>query len=196
MKGLTLMLAVACYGSAVWGAMFYFRTEDRGARWGKRVISVAGGTGMIAALALLATSTSPPLPQAVAASAIYLASTALFWWAWRSTRQEVMQFAFSMQVPQRLHVTGPYALVRHPYYSSYVLSWTALAVAVPSVPTMASLAGMTGVYWMAASAEERRIMRSPCADAYDRYRADVGRFLPRLKPLYSILARENRIPSR
>jgi protein-S-isoprenylcysteine O-methyltransferase Ste14 len=79
---------------------------------------------------------------------------------------------------------GPYAHVRHPFYSAFILALLGAVVAVPSTLTM--LIAFVGVRQLQRTArgEERRL-RTQFGRAYVAYMRKTGRFLPRLSRVQS-----------
>lgn len=71
---------------------------------------------------------------------------------------------------------GAYGLVRHPAYAAKVLTWWIMLLPVLSVPAFASLAAVTGIYYLRAITEERHLLRDP--DYQDYCRKVRDRFIP------------------
>lgn len=82
----------------------------------------------------------------------------------------------------RLVVSGPFAYVRNPLYVGNILMYTGLGV-MANVPWLivATLVWFVFQYTMIVSREEQ-YLASAFGDAYDRYRENVRRFLPRVSP--------------
>jgi protein-S-isoprenylcysteine O-methyltransferase Ste14 len=117
----------------------------------------------------------------VIAGCIGLSSAlALFEWARRSIRGRYFSYIFSDDAPAALVTAGPFAYVRNPFYSSYLLSIVSVAVMLPSLVRWAIAAGMVGYFTAAARHEERKFSTSPFAAEYEKYRQMTGRFIPRL----------------
>jgi protein-S-isoprenylcysteine O-methyltransferase Ste14 len=114
---------------------------------------------------------------------LLLGSAALFAWSVRATWLERPSLAFSPDEPHFLLRRGPYRLVRHPFYVSYLLFFAALFAAVPAPGTALAWLAVWAVYSSAARAEERKFAASPLAGAYLAYADRVGGFLPRIKGL-------------
>jgi protein-S-isoprenylcysteine O-methyltransferase Ste14 len=128
-------------------------------------------------LAALATR---PLTQPVAALLLYAGIMALFWSAIAATRGKRLAACFQRHVPATIVRTGPYRRIRHPFYSSYILTWATGFAATSWWPLAVIAAVMTGVYYCAACQEEKGFLRSPLRDEYRRWMRGTGRFLPSL----------------
>jgi len=82
--------------------------------------------------------------------------------------------------PVEIVTWGPYARIRHPFYSSFLLAFLAAAVALPHALTLASLAWGAAALSLTARREERRLRDSQLGEAYCRYMEATGRFFPGL----------------
>jgi protein-S-isoprenylcysteine O-methyltransferase Ste14 len=118
-----------------------------------------------------------------AGAVIALASVVLYESARRVITGRGFSLALSAAVPQSVCVEGPYRLVRHPVYSSYLLAFLATLVAFPSAASATLFAINLAFFVYAAAAEERVLASSPLASAYCDYKNSAGMFLPRLKRL-------------
>jgi protein-S-isoprenylcysteine O-methyltransferase Ste14 len=112
------------------------------------------------------------------AAALYLASLGLFWWAIHTNRAKPLSAVFSPDPPLHLVKRGPYRWIRHPFYTSYLLTWSAGVVATGRVWLICSLVIMTIIYWRAARQEEAKFLRSALASVYAAYRSRTGLFAP------------------
>jgi protein-S-isoprenylcysteine O-methyltransferase Ste14 len=126
-----------------------------------------------------------PVPPArmLAAGAVFAAALGLFTWAARVNRERPLLLAFAAHAPDHLQTRGPYALVRHPFYASYILGFTGGLVAAGSPWLLPAVAAGIANYWRAAAREERGFQASPLADAHRAYAERVGMFVPRLASL-------------
>jgi protein-S-isoprenylcysteine O-methyltransferase Ste14 len=112
---------------------------------------------------------------------IALASIVLYESARRVIKGRGLSLALSDEVAQSVCIEGPYRLVRHPVYSSYLLAFLAMLVAFPNIVS-ATLFGINLVFFIyAAVAEEQVLSSSPLASAYSAYKNSAGMFLPRLR---------------
>lgn len=84
--------------------------------------------------------------------------------------------------PQELVTWGPYAVIRHPFYTSFMLALLAAAIAFPHPVTLICL--VYGIVWLTMTAvrEERRLSLSAFGAEYIQYISNSGRFFPRILP--------------
>jgi protein-S-isoprenylcysteine O-methyltransferase Ste14 len=81
--------------------------------------------------------------------------------------------------PEHLVVEGPYARIRHPFYTSYLLSVAGCVLAAPHPLMLAVLAVVAWRLDGTAAREERRFLASEALGArYRAYMRATGRFLP------------------
>lgn len=80
--------------------------------------------------------------------------------------------------PVELVTRGPYARVRHPFYSAFLLAFFAAAIAFPHPVTAACLVYGGIALSATARSEERRLAESTFGPAYRDYMANTGRFFP------------------
>lgn len=111
---------------------------------------------------------------------VQLLSAALFAWTIKSTFRRQLSLAYSPDIPEFILETGPFGLVRHPFYASYVLFWFSFIVIQPSLITGAMAVVLFGFYLNAARFEEAKFARSALASAYQHYSDRTGMFVPRI----------------
>jgi protein-S-isoprenylcysteine O-methyltransferase Ste14 len=83
------------------------------------------------------------------------------------------------QVAGQLATTGPYALVRHPQYSGFVLVMTGFLFMWPTLLTLIMFPIMVVVYIRLARREEK-VVRHEFGEVYDTYAHALPSFIPRL----------------
>jgi protein-S-isoprenylcysteine O-methyltransferase Ste14 len=110
--------------------------------------------------------------------ALYVVAIALFVWAVRSCRQRPLTAIFETDMPRHLVREGPYRYVRHPFYTAYILFWTAGWIASASPIALVSAMVMATVYIRAAFLEETKFRRSPLAADHAQYCRTVGFLVP------------------
>lgn len=171
------LVAVACV--FLLGVRRTFRRPPGPHRYRASVVS-----GVVFAAEGLAIASRPvPPSRAAAAAVLLLASVALFAWAARVNRERPLMLAFAASTPEHLQTRGPYVLVRHPFYSSYLLAFAGGLVAAGTAWLLPLFALGVFTYWRAAVREERSFAASPLAAAHREYAARVGMFVPRVDAL-------------
>lgn len=86
----------------------------------------------------------------------------------------------SDDAPVELVTWGPYRRIRHPFYSGFLLAFTAAILAFPHWLILLLSAYGLGVLTLTARREERRLLASEFGQGYADYMQCTGRFLPRL----------------
>lgn len=102
-----------------------------------------------------------------------LTSISLFLWTVWTTYKKPLHVIYSKEQndpDERLFTTGPFAILRHPFYTSYMLNYFAMVTNSTNISNLLILGLMSVVYVRAASAEEDRLMHSQCIEAYRVYR--------------------------
>jgi protein-S-isoprenylcysteine O-methyltransferase Ste14 len=92
-----------------------------------------------------------------------------------------LTIAFADDVPMHVVRSGPYRVVRHPFYTSYMLAYLAGLIATASPLLIPVIVCMGTLYTRAASGEEAKFAASALRDEYAVYRHRTGRFTPRLR---------------
>jgi len=120
---------------------------------------------------------------AAAAIAMYVAATLLFLSALDSARRtQLPRTLVEDTMPKALLTTGPFALVRHPFYLAYSLAWLAAPVAThgPFITVTGLMAVV--VYAIAARREERQL-EAKFGDVFRTYRSQAGLIAPSIPAL-------------
>jgi protein-S-isoprenylcysteine O-methyltransferase Ste14 len=112
--------------------------------------------------------------------AFFVASLTLFEWARYTVRGKFFSYIYSDDTPQFICTSGPYAYIRNPFYTSYILSYIGAAMMFPGWIAYIVVAAMIVYFLSAARYEEGKFRRSPLAADYEAYRRRTGRFIPRL----------------
>ena len=110
-----------------------------------------------------------------------VAALALFVWAGRAVGGRYFSYIFSDDRPRFLCTEGPFAHVRNPFYTSYLLAYGSAVAMFPDAVSFVIVAGMIVYYHAAAIFEERKFLRSEFAAEYAAYMRRTGRFLPKLR---------------
>jgi protein-S-isoprenylcysteine O-methyltransferase Ste14 len=151
-------------------------TDDVGAIWAQLSFM---GTGALPAITL-GLVVPPRLYNALGAIAILICSLTLYEWARHTIWGRRFYIAWSGDVPEALCDRGPYAYVRHPIYTSYILAFLAVLVALPTLITLAAFVFNVALFTHAALSDERSLASGTFAAEYARYKKRTGMFLPRL----------------
>lgn len=181
-----ILLFLACFTSFGW-AMRRFFLKPSGGVAGMLAIKLSGTAFALLHLYCLL---RPPLllfgpEQLYTAALIYVFSLALFWWALLTNRNKPLSAVFSLDAPVHLVQQGPYRVIRHPFYSAYLLSWLAGVVATGRLWLMLTVAIMIVLYYRAARYEESKFAASALGASYRWYRSRTGLFLPNpIKMIY------------
>lgn len=104
-------------------------------------------------------------------------SLALFIWTTNHARGARIALNYKTK---SLHTRGPYSMVRHPFYLSYILAWTSTTVLFNSFTLWITLSFLMAFYITIAHKEEKAISRGALAAEYKNYSKHAGMFLPRI----------------
>jgi len=175
-----LTAALACFASYAWGlARFFWVPREAGGR-DTRAIELATAAAMLAHGVALVWFFRYGALRFAAGLALYAAALAIFWWCVRINSDRPLSLAYSKDRPAHLVTRGPYAVVRHPFYVSYILCWLAGTLASGRAALLVTVAAMAWIYHRAALLEEAKFAASPLAESYRAYARRTGRYLPRL----------------
>ena len=121
-----------------------------------------------------------PTANAIGSSALMVCALLLYDWARRTVRERGFPIAWTGEVPSALCEDGPYGLLRHPLYASYIVAFAAQFVALPRLATAAIFLFNLALFIHAARDDERALAVSDLAADYARYKERTGMFVPRL----------------
>jgi protein-S-isoprenylcysteine O-methyltransferase Ste14 len=120
--------------------------------------------------------------HAVLGLAILLSSSTLFWMTWAANRQRPLSLAFQTDLPVHLNQKGPYRFIRHPFYTSYLLTFIGNACYTMNPWLLLVIAIEFWVYTSAATFEEKKFAQSSLKDDYENYKRRAGMFWPKINP--------------
>jgi protein-S-isoprenylcysteine O-methyltransferase Ste14 len=160
-------------------ALFFFFPSDGQFRWRMRVISILSCCNFGSFVALALTETLPTANLALGI-ALQVFAAVIFLWASKSTYRRRLSVAYNPDIPEFIVDTGPYRMIRHPFYTSYIIFWLSLVILRPYWVTAILTIALIGFYVNAAVFEERKFSRSPLSARYRDYSNRTGMFLPRI----------------
>lgn len=170
-------LSIFVIGSHALVGKAHFKSKQMPA--GANLVSAAVLTTLAVFLLLLWTGEAPLIAQLVSL-ALEALSLWLFFRTIAASREGALHFAFDTENPVSLVTAGPYRYVRHPFYTSYLIFWTGLAIGTWSLWAIPVLVLMVVLYTVAARGEEAKFARTQMSDEYANYRARTGMFWPKL----------------
>lgn len=162
---------------AGWASLRHFKRSER-EPLGARLLTLAtvAGTALNGWLAL-----RHPWPgdlEAAIALLLTLAAFAVFFAAVRASRDGGLSLAFSDATPVAVVGHGIYSVVRHPFYSSYILYWLSWLPLSSFDPLSCLIAvGMISSYVVAARKEER-LLSGRLGPSYGALVDRTWRFVP------------------
>ncbi len=177
---LVMVASIIPFASFAWAVPAHF-TRDRAIPAGMRYLSLFSLLSYVCFLVLLATGRAETtrLLTTIGIGGFAVAA-ALFWSAIAATRARRLSLAHSRTEPEFIQMAGPYAWIRHPFYTSYIIFWLGTGcIAGGWQWLLVSL--LVAWYVTAARGEERRFQNSGLAARYEAYRGQAGMLFPRLR---------------
>jgi protein-S-isoprenylcysteine O-methyltransferase Ste14 len=154
----------------------------------------SGGSTLLSSPLLLPTPNSSPL-QTIG-NTLMTMSVSLFSWTAYTTQRGRLPAIFGGKTPDFIIDFGPFAYIRHPAYTAYLLGWTGVLTALAGrndagwrVPALAvCLVGIIGVYGTGAQMEEKQMLsgeendgKVELSEKYKEYMSKIRyRFFPGL----------------
>lgn len=176
-------IAVVCYsGAKMLLGYKFFKWPEGGARPPSAVglaclTTLMVGNGIYFYHMLLqAYRNQIPIPQLLIAGALQLTAHAGWRWALRTVGRNTLTVALSGDIPTFLLSHGPYAYVRHPFYTVYLLCNAAASVLANRSYGYLVLLGFYIQAQAFARLEEEKFRRSPLANEYSSYQSQTPRF--------------------
>lgn len=175
-----LGLQLIAYSSFIWGTYFFFRMKEK-----LNSLILANFTLFLTIMCLnlyyFANLPKVINPSIRVGVSLTLFSVVLFWWAIRHARRVYLGVAFNQSYPsQDLLSTGPYAMVRHPFYCSYMLAWIGGALMsqswVPAVPIV-----LIYLLYRKAVKQEEETLKALFGTRYEAYQQKTGLLFPCLR---------------
>jgi len=124
---------------------------------------------------------SPEIWQVALGTAGLLLSFGLFDWARRSIRGKFFSYAYCGDQPGFVWTSGPFAWIRNPFYSSYLIAYLSAVILMPDEISAVVFLVMVWLFASAAIYEEGKFAASPLAAEYNEYMRRTGRFFPKVR---------------
>jgi protein-S-isoprenylcysteine O-methyltransferase Ste14 len=170
---------------AVLGLMF-FRKAKHNVMWVMTALPFVINAGL-----LIASFARPEALPAVTATPMYeivrtlaatlcVVSIALYMFTLGAHRVPLPGWHQANDRPAVLVSWGPYRRIRHPFYSSYIVYFTASLLLVPTWPVLLNALYLFAVITFTAAKEEKDLAVH-FGDAYRRYMSGTGRFFPSVR---------------
>jgi protein-S-isoprenylcysteine O-methyltransferase Ste14 len=176
---MVVSLALGCFVTFAAGALVVF---DRAGNPSIGLLAIAVGAGISATVEMVGLLACHPHPtwRWIVGGAGFVGSLTLFARCVAVNRARPLTLAFAHDLPFHLVDSGPYRIVRHPFYSSYLTAYLSGLITTMNLRLLPLVLCMATVYTWAARSEEAKFSASPLGHRYSRYRQRTGMFIPRL----------------
>lgn len=178
MKTITITITILNFAIFIIGAFTVFSKPDTGSKPRSYTSSIVLFC-MIYLLYLAVSTDAIPKHNLVLGLLLSLCSIALFFYTARSVQKGQLSPICSSDKPRLIIFQGPYQLVRHPFYTSYLLGFLAASLHTNSLHAIPAVVITYVVYLRASVEEEFKFFQSELKDDYLSYMRRAGRFFPR-----------------
>lgn len=175
----------AMYLTFLVAGLMFFRKGRHGLKWFLTLFPFLAGATHLVQFALGASTPLVPLESALYVGASMLAALIVagallvYGCALGSHQIRIPMWHQTHESPTQLVSWGIYGVVRHPFYTSYLLLMPASVLAAPTLPMLCIAAYCMLMLRHTAIVEERELLREFGAE-YAGLMARTGRFFPRL----------------
>jgi protein-S-isoprenylcysteine O-methyltransferase Ste14 len=153
---------------------WHFGGRHQSGTW---LVTTTSALGYVSVLYAIFTSHKIYLWSALGV-ALHLSSTFLFGWCIGTSGKRNLGLALNDNSSGRLITDGPYAFVRHPFYTSYIIFWAGSAVIAPSIFTIIPAAALLLIYFYTARREDKALAKL-FEDEYPSWYRNTGAFFPK-----------------
>jgi protein-S-isoprenylcysteine O-methyltransferase Ste14 len=188
-----IVLGIVSLGWIALLARIFFLPGEWNLQWWLNTGPFAvGGVAMLAVLGgwltpFVAPSTPAGGALAVAAVLLIAAGLLLGGYTLGTHRRRLALWHQRDDAPDHLVEQGPYVWIRHPFYTSYLISLIGCVLAAPHATTVVVLGFVAyRLNGTAAREEARFLASSSCGARYAAYMRRTGRFLPRMLARYEL----------
>ncbi|WP_439543753.1 methyltransferase family protein [Hyphomicrobium sp.] len=172
---ITLNLLFLALGA--WASLKHFARKEREPR-GASLLTVATVLGTALNAWLTLRHALPTEPESLLAISLVLIAFAVFAAAIRATRLGGLSLAFSERTPSAVIDTGIYRVIRHPFYTSYILYWLNWLPLSSFNPLSCVVAAVMITAYTFAARKEERLLTSRLGTPYSGLMQRTWRFLP------------------
>ncbi len=141
--------------------------------------SIALAGGFFGVLSPLEIFSSAEL-QNWSAFALALLSVGLISFTWGTNRVPLALWHQENDAPQNIVTYGAYKRIRHPFYTSFLMTLLGAFLFFPHVTTLALFLYGILILTLTAKREEKRLSASAFGSEYQSYMQRTGRFWPKL----------------
>jgi protein-S-isoprenylcysteine O-methyltransferase Ste14 len=177
---LVTLAGLTALALAGWSARGHFYSEKM--PFGSMIIAIVILVSVALDIYLFWAEPQPLLPQLLG-FLMMVAGVALFFITISASRNARLRMAFDEGDPRGLVQQGPYRYVRHPFYVSYIIFFSGLALATWALIALVPFIVLVVLYVLAARMEERLFAGTEMAGAYEAYRQQTGFFFPKLSSI-------------
>lgn len=177
-KPFLLLIFTIIVASLIWARIKLFKVRSKSSKTGSLLYDPIVAIQIVSTFYHFGFSSFSNLISPLLAFVFYSISLSLFWWGVQTVNQ--LDFAFSNNVG-KIVTSGPFSIIRHPFYLSYILCWITSTVLFNSIELWITLLYLIAFYSISAKTEEKVIMKSEYSIEYESYRNNIGMFLPRVK---------------
>jgi protein-S-isoprenylcysteine O-methyltransferase Ste14 len=110
--------------------------------------------------------------------ALQAMSLFLFGWSVGTSGRKNLGLALNDNSSKKLITDGPYAMVRHPFYTSYILYWAGGAAVAPSIVTALFAVTLIAIYFFTARREDK-FLAGLFGDEFPEWHKNTGAFFPK-----------------
>ena len=117
----------------------------------------------------------------VMASFIQVLCLSIFWYHVHLVKSHRLTIVFSLDPPTQFINQKFYKIIRHPYYTCYLLCYYSMGLLWLDIGALVLATLTFGIYYKAAQLEELKFLNSPMKNKYEEYQKKTGMFFPKLK---------------
>ena len=146
-------------------------------KFGTKIVSVTSILGYVSAIYAIFIAGDIYIWSSLGVS-LHLLSLFLFGWCVGTSGRKTLGLALNDASSGRLITVGPYALVRHPFYTSYIIFWVGNAIIAVSIFTIIPAVLFIFLYIFTARREDKALAKL-FADEYPSWHRNTGAFFPK-----------------